>query len=245
MALGAVLLTISFVRSENRPVLPSIMLAYGLFMPLSAGGIGLGIGSAALWPDGVLVFLVHLALAGLVGGITLAVLRFKPLKAGGYILPIFIWLLCLAALVYFTGLPKVIRNEILATRPTVAPTPTVRFSCRSTAPTPTATPTATSTPTPTDTPSPTATASPTPAYAVIRASTGGGANIRSVPAGGTALAVLLNGTLVQVLPEIQTAGGFSWVHVRWNNVDGWVLTTVLLATTETPLPPTLTLTPTP
>ena len=40
VALGAILLTISFVRSEQKPVLPSIMLAYGLFLPLSAGGVG-------------------------------------------------------------------------------------------------------------------------------------------------------------------------------------------------------------
>ncbi|MGD0750494.1 MAG: DUF389 domain-containing protein [Anaerolineales bacterium] len=245
LALGAILLTISFVRSENRPVLPSIMLAYGLFMPLSAGGIGLGIGSATLWPDGAEVFLVHLALAGLVGVITLAVMRFKPLKAGGYFLPIFIWLLCLAGLVYFTGLPRVIRNEILAARPTIVRIPTAVVFVPYDSPTSTDTPTATATFTPSDTPSPTATASPTPAYAVIKASTGGGAYIRSVPAGGNALAVLLNGTLVQVMPEIQTAGGFSWAHVRWNNMDGWVMTTVLLATTETPPPTTLTLTPTP
>ncbi len=96
VVLGAVLLTISFVRSEQKPVLPSIMLAYGLFLPLSAGGVGLGIGAASIWPNGVLVFLVHLALATLVAGITLAALRFKPAKASGIILPIIIGLLCLA-----------------------------------------------------------------------------------------------------------------------------------------------------
>ncbi len=244
VGLGAVLLAISFVRSENRPVLPSIMLAYGLFMPLSAAGIGLGIGSAVLWPDGAEVYLVHLALAGLAGLIALAVMRFKPLKAGGYFLPIFIWLLCLAGLVSFTGLTNAVRHEILAARPTIAPIPTAVVFVHYDSPTPTETSTATPTFTPTDTPTATPTASPTPAYAVIMAATGGGANIRSVPAGGTALAVLLNGTLVQVLPEIQTAGGLAWVHVHWNNVDGWVLTTVLLATTETPMPPTLTPTPT-
>ena len=245
VAMGAILLAISFVRSENRPVLPSIMLAYGLFMPLSAGGIGLGIGSAELWPDGAEVFLVHLALAGLAGLLTLAALRFKPLKAGGYFLTIFIWLVCLAGLVSLTGLTMAVRKEIVTARPTIAPIPTAVVFVPFDSPTPTATATATSTPTMTETPSPTATASPTPAYALIRATTGGGAYIRSEPAGGTALAVLLNGTLVQVLPEIQTAGGFSWVHVHWNNVDGWVMTTVLLATTETPPPPTPTLTPTP
>ena len=245
VALGAILLTISFVRSERRPILPSIMLAYGLFMPLSAGGFGLGIGIQSIWPDGAEVFLVHLALAMLVGGITLAALRFKPLKASGYLLPIIMGLLSLAALAYFTGLTRVIRDEILVTRQ-IVPTPTLAALPTDT-PTALPTVTVTSTPLPSDTPQPTATAQPTAVYAVIEAATGGGAYIRSEPGSGsgTALAVLINGTLVQVMPEIQSVSGISWVHVRWNNVDGWVLTNVLLATTKTPLPPTPTFTPTP
>jgi hypothetical protein len=107
------------------------------------------------------------------------------------------------------------------------------------------TPTQTNTALPTDTLQPTSTLLPTPAYAIIAASVGGGARVRSDPGSGTALAVLINGTLVQVLPEIQSVDGVSWVHIRWNNLDGWILTSVLMATTETPLPPTLTLTPTP
>ena len=245
VALGAVLLTLSFVRSEHRPVLISILLSYGLFVPLSAGGVGLGIGAASIWPDGVLVFLVHLALAALAGGITLAALRFKPVRASGYILPIFMGLLFLATLVYFTGLINVVRDEIMTTRQ-VVPTPTM-IIIPSDTPTDLPTATETSTPLPTDTPQPTVTLLPTPAYAIIQASTGGGAYIRSEPGSqnGTALAVLINGSLVQVMPEIQSINGVSWVHVRWSNVDGWVLTTVLLATTKTPLPPTVTLTPTP
>ena len=245
VALGAVLLIISFVRFEQRPILPSIMLAYGLFMPLSAGGVGLGMGVSSIWPDGALVFLVHLALAALVGCITLAALRFKPLKSSGYLLPIIMGLLSLAALVYFTGLTKVIRDEILATRQTV-PTPTV-IALPSDTPTKLPTATMTSTFTPSDTPQPTATAQPTPAYAVIAASQEyGGANVRSEPAGGISVTTLTNGITVLVLPEIQSINGISWVHVRWGNVDGWVLANVLLATTAIPtLQPTLTPTPTP
>jgi hypothetical protein len=255
VALGAILLTVSFVRSEHRPVLPSLMLAYGFFVPLSAGGVGLGIninslGLAAgmnipanLWPDGAEVFLVHLALASFLGILTLAFLHFKPAKAGGYFLSVIMSLVCLAALVNLTGLTRLIRDEILVTRQTV-PTPTMTVAPSDT-PTDLPTPTQTNTALPTDTLQPTSTLLPTPAYAIIAASVGGGARVRSDPGSGTALAVLINGTLVQVLPEIQSVDGVSWVHIRWNNLDGWILTSVLMATTETPLPPTLTLTPTP
>jgi len=86
MALGASLLTISFVRSESKPYLPSVLVAYELFMPLSASGFGVGNGIGDLWPHGVLVFVVHLAWASIFGLITLAIMRFRPLSGAGYIL---------------------------------------------------------------------------------------------------------------------------------------------------------------
>ena len=53
MALGAALLAISFVHSEQKPILSSALLAYGLFLPLSAAGFELGINAVASlveWP---------------------------------------------------------------------------------------------------------------------------------------------------------------------------------------------------
>ncbi len=237
VALGAVLLTISFVQSEKKPILPSIMLAYGLFLPLSAGGVGLGIGSAPIWPDGVLVFLVHLALATLVGGISLAALHFKPAKAGGYLLPILVGLITLAALVYFTGLTEAIRNEIVDTRK-VAPTPTAMIIPTNT-PTKRPTPTATNTATATATPLPTNTPEPTPAYAVISAPPEyGGAYLRSEPGGAAILATLTNGIMVEVLPVVQNVNGIDWTQVIWDTQTGWVLSSVLTATSASPPPAT-------
>jgi hypothetical protein len=236
VALGAALLAISFVRSEQKPFLASVMLAYGLFLPVSAAGIGLGIGKdiggVALWPNGLLVFLVHLALAMLVGGFVLVVLHFKPMKASGYLLPIFIGLLSLMALVVFTGLVAFIRDGITAAR-RIAPTPTTLIL-------PSASPTVfqISTPTPTSvpsaTPSPTPTFQPTPVYAMITSISGGGALMRAEPGTGTPITAISNGVLVQVLPGIESDGTRTWVRIRVNNVEGWVLQTVLTATTPTP-----------
>ena len=257
VALGAALLVLSFVRSEQKPILPSIMLAYGFFLPVSAAGVGYGLrflpiganlaglvdNAGLLWPDGALVFLVHLALATMVGGIVLAALRFKPVKAFGCILPFMAMVLSLAALVTFTGLVNAIRDEIVVTRH-IEPTPTTLI-LPSLTPTKTPTQTPTLTPTPSDTPSPTDTLQPTPAYAIITSSSGGGANVRTEPAGGTVITTLVNGSLVQVLPETETVGSANWVRVRLeNNLEGWVLQTVLSATTNTPIP-TSALTPTP
>ena len=247
VALGAMLLVISFVHSEQKPVVPSIMLAYGFFLPLSAAGLGLGIGAARIWPDGMLVFLVHLALAMLVGGIVLAALRFKPPKAIGYLLPFLISLVSLAALAIFTGLAAVIRDEILATRWITTSTPTALALPSLTPEGSSGTSTSSPTPSPSATPQPTNTFEPTPSYAMITSPEFGGANVRSEPGNGIVLDTLTNGSLVQVLPEIEATGSVTWVHIRLaNNTEGWVLQTVLTAATLTPTPTlTLTFTPTP
>jgi hypothetical protein len=247
VALGAALLTISFVHSEQKPILASVMLAYGLFLPVSAAGIGLGIGrdisGVSLWPNGVLVFLVHLALATLVGGIVLIGLHFKPLKVSGYLLPIFLGVLALVTLVILTGFVAFIRNGITATRH-VAATPTaILLPSASATITRTATPTSTSIPSATI--SEAATLQPTPAYAIINANSGGGANLRTEPGSGVVITVIGNGFIVQVLPEITNVGTTIWVHVRaFDNLEGWVLQTVLTATSQTPTTvPTITPTP--
>jgi hypothetical protein len=82
LVLGAVTLIASFVRSEEKPTLPSVIVAYSFFLPVSAAGFGLGSGVQGIWPQGVLVFLTHLAIASLFGLLTLFVLRLRPTTAG-------------------------------------------------------------------------------------------------------------------------------------------------------------------
>jgi hypothetical protein len=243
VALGAIVLVISFLRSEEKPVLPSLMVAYGLFMPLSAAGFGWGIGEPSFWQNGLQVFLLHFALAVIMGGLILSSLRFKPRRAGGYVLSFTTTILSVAAVVAFTGAVDSIRNRIMETHKTV-PTPTQVVLPTSTV-TKSPRPTLTITVTATDTVIPTNTFTPTPAYAIIRSVSGGGANVRTEPGGGALIVTLINGTLVQVLPETQTVRSSVWVKVRLqNNVQGWVLQTVLEATDQTPIP-TETFTPTP
>src|SRR5512147_1611778 len=83
LTIGAILITISFVRSEDRPYLPSALLAYELFLPLCAAGFGLGSGVDGIWPQGLSVFVVHLAWGTFFGLITLFFLHFYPTSFGG------------------------------------------------------------------------------------------------------------------------------------------------------------------
>jgi hypothetical protein len=82
LAIGAVTLVASFIRSESKPFLPSVIIAYAFFLPVNAAGFGLGSGLPGPWPAGIVVSTVHIALASLLGLLTLFALRIRPNTAG-------------------------------------------------------------------------------------------------------------------------------------------------------------------
>jgi hypothetical protein len=259
VTIGAVILTISFVRSEERPYLPSALLTYGLFLPLCAAGFGLGsgIGVDEIWPQALYVFLVHFAWATFFGILSLFLLRFYPTSAGGLIFTGLIFLLLIGTVVYLTGFGRwVMERTGLATPvPTSvsvavsSPTSISNFllppteeatavvSAAASAPSGTTTLTQTSQPTlpPTETATPTVTAEPTPILALIRAAEGGGAFIRQEP-GGQVLATLGNGSTVTIVPnDLQEVNNVIWVHVSAQvndrRVEGWMIQSVLQTAT--------------
>ncbi len=244
LALGAVLLVVSFVRSEDKPFLPSVMLSYELFLPLSAAGFVLGSGLADAWLNGLLVFLVHLALATFLGVIVLAVLRFHPSTFIGYLVGILVLMLSLVVVIGLASMGTFVPPQSPAPTQTPVSIPTLAQAATVM---PSRTPTITITPSPTGptatatlqipaslTPTPTITPQPTPVYARIYSAEGGGAFIRTEP-GGVILRILSNDTLIIVLPEIKTYNGVIWVHVRMKDgVEGWVMRSLLVF--ATPLP---------
>ncbi|NWG35247.1 MAG: DUF389 domain-containing protein [Chloroflexi bacterium] len=260
LAIGAILVTLSFVRSERNPYLPSAMVAYELFLPLAAAGFGLGsgVGIGEIWPQGVLVFLVHFAWATLFCILTLFFLRFYPASFGGFSLTGIILIVLIGWLGISTGAfdwlttrtglaapPPASTHQPTATLPLVAatstrtPEPATAFLSISTStPTATSTPKPTNTVPPTQTPTYTVTAEPTPIIALIRAAEGGGAFIREKP-GGLVIATLSNGSSVVVVPnDLQEVNNTTWVHVIANvndvRVEGWIIQSLLV--TATPIP---------
>ncbi|HEX8992576.1 MAG TPA: DUF389 domain-containing protein [Anaerolineales bacterium] len=258
LALGAVILTISFVRSEAKPFLPSVMLAYGLFMPLSAGGFGLGSGLGNVWPHGLLVFLAYFAWAGMFGLLTLMALRFLPSNLKGFLMSAALAIVLVAALLILMGgsgwapsfaMQPPIPTSTPPASPTVNPNlPPILAANTATPVVDTTTPSATVPPTPvpltlqvtlppTASPTITLTIEPTPVYARIKVGSGGGAVLRSTP-GGKGITVLDNFSIVQVLPDTQDVSGTTWAHVianvGGNRMDGWVVQLYLDVATPVP-----------
>lgn len=259
LTIGAILITISFVRSEERPYLPSALLAYELFLPLSAAGFGLGSGVGEVWPEGLFVFFTHLAWGTFFGLFTLFLLRFYPRSVGGFAFTALVLAGLIAVVVTYTGFGNWIMTNVglappapgpvavnrLTSTPSAAPslTPlpktadaTAAISSAVTTSSPTPRPTLTlATLPPTETPTTTVTAEPTPILATIRAAEGGGAFIREQP-GGLVLVTLANGSTVTIVPnDLQDVNGVIWVHVfttiEERRVEGWMIQTVLQTAT--------------
>lgn len=239
LALGAMLTATSLVRAGYNPVLPSVALAYELYLPLAAAGFGLVSGEPFLFPDGLVVFVVHLAWAALLGAFTLALLGFRPPTLFGYTLGGALMLVGVILLVGISGAGAALSGNIaLPTRtPTLTPTLAPTATRTATAVPPTTTQTVTATPTQTETPVPTVTPSPTPVLALVDAGEEGGAFIRATPGfDGEILTVLANGEVVEVLSQRpEEVGNARWVQVRTTDGEvGWMIDFVLAIATPAP-----------
>jgi hypothetical protein len=151
LAVGAITLVASFARSENKPFLPSVIIAYAFYLPINAGGFGLGSGVAGIWPQGILVFAVHFAFASVLGLLTLFAIKLRP-TAQGIIFSGITFLLFAGILVILMGSGFPSPTQVIAATSTPLPTLTVE---------PTPIPSLTPSPTATTMSSPTASKTPT------------------------------------------------------------------------------------
>ena len=242
LAFGAALTGVSMVRSAHSAALPSVALAYALYLPLSAAGIGLGSGEPFLFPDGLVVYALYLAWAALFGAIALAIVGFRPLTIFGYTLGGVVALIGVLLLIVLSGTGVAVVGQYALPTPiptataTITPTLTPTMTPVPPTDTPTLTPTATSVP-PTDTPTLTPTLTPTPILVLVVAGDSGGAYLRSGPGyDSPSLDLLANNTVLQVIQdEIIQEGNSSWVHVRTlDGQEGWILQSLLVTATPSP-----------
>ena len=255
LVIGAVTLVASFARSENKPFLPSVVVAYMFYLPISASGFGLGAGLEGTWPQGVLVFVAHFALASIFGLLTLFILRLRP-SARGIIFSV-IALILFAGIIFSlmgSGFPLKKEAGFISSTPTTQPSALPSL-------TPSLSATTTSSPRPSSTPviaavSPSAvpltmdvtlpvtetstvtmTIEPTPVFGKVSANEGGGANLRDEP-NGKLLKTLNNGTIVEVSTEFLVVKNVTWIRVfvtlNAQRLEGWLLESAVTYATPEP-----------
>ncbi len=242
VALGAGMTSAAMVRTEKSAALPSVALAYGLYLPISAAGLGLGSGEPFLFPDGLIVFAQYLSGAVLIAVLTFVILGFRPLTLFGYTVGAVVLLLGIVVLIGVSGAGASFGAQIALPTHTSTATPTQTLTMtptltpRTPLP-PTATATQTETPTLTSSPTHTVTPTPTPIVALVNAGEAGGAHLRAEPGfQALSLTLLQNGTPVQVMPDdpVQEGGGI-WIHIRTiKGEDGWILQILLVTATPAP-----------
>lgn len=248
---GTTLSVISLKKQGQTPTLPSVAIAYELYVPLAIAGFGFGSGQPHLWPDGLVLYGIHLAVVAITGTVVFMLLGIKPLRFIGYTLGSLIAILSILGVIGLSSAGAIVGGKIAM--PTIEPTATLTGTPApptSTAtetpipPTPTLTPTvptATFTPLPTETS--TATPKPTPFYAEIAVSEEfAGAYIRSEPSlDSQILTSLVNGSVIEILdpsPSFDEQGR-NWLNIRFVNEDGleedgWIIENLLLISTPQP-----------
>jgi len=250
---GTIFSILAFKKEGQIPVLPSLAIAYELYVPLALAGFGFGSGQPHLWPDCLVLFGIHLAVLAISGTIVFLILGIKPLKFIGYTFGSLVIILIIVALIGLSSAGAIVTGKIALPTPLPSSTPTSTPAPPSPTPTETPippTPTLTATvPTATITPQPTAsstiTPKPTPVYAEIAVPDSyEGAIVRREPRfdPGNILASLINGTVVEILdpsPTFDEESNLNWLNIRFINEDGdpqegWVVERLLLVATPQP-----------
>jgi hypothetical protein len=249
---GTIFSVIGLTKEGNTPALPSVAIAYELYVPLAIAGFGFGSGQPHLWPDGLVLFGIHLAVMAIGGTIVFMLLGLKPLTFLGYTLGSLVAILSIVAVIGLSSAGAIVGGNIaLPTQPPTAtltptplpPSPTPTLTPIPPSPTITATvPTATNTPPPS--PTSTITPKPTPFYAEIAVSEEfAGAYIRNEPNfQGGILTSLVNGSVVEIIdpsPTFDEGSNYYWLNIRFVNEDGqeqdgWIIEGLLLIATPRP-----------
>jgi len=248
VVLGAAFTAYLAVRSpKQRPLVSSVALAYELFLPLAAAGFGLIQPVPGLFPEGLILFASSLALAVVIAAFVLVALGVRPLGGGATLASLVLVLVLVGGALF--GIANVVLNTpglgpigaMLPPTSTPTLTPTLSPTLTDT-PVPSATVSPVPSGTPTHTLVPTATMtitftpSPTPVYGLVSAGDQAkGIIIRPDPNSLQIVTTLLNGSLVEILPEVVNKNGFLWIHVRApDGQEGWVLAGSLVTATPRP-----------
>ena len=247
LTIGAVLAIYLTVRNpKQRSLVASVALSYEVYLPVGVAGFGLTSGVVGLFPEALKIAAVHVGWVLLLGTILLLFMRLRPFTFFGVLLSILVIAAAIYGLMVTSAFGAALQKQVLPqfTPPTAQSPSQLPVLSASLTPSPRpATQTAvvaTSTPThtlvPTNTATVTITPKPTPVWAMVNSPSSTGIVVREQPTFNSKyLTSLLNGALVQVLPETVFADNNYWVHVITDNgIEGWVVRSLIATATPAP-----------
>lgn len=234
--------------TQQRPLVSSVALAYELFLPLAAAGFGLVQPIPGLFPEGLILFASNLALSAVIATFVLVFLGVRPLPNGlGWLVSVLLLLVLVGSALLGIGavvlagpvlgpvalLPSATPTSVIPPTATITETP--QPTSTGTPLPPTSTVTATSTLLPTSTATITLTPSPTPVYGLVNAGDLNGIIIRPEPGSLLIVTTLLNGSVIEILPEVVSRNNSFWMHVRSpDGKEGWVQAGLIVTATPRP-----------
>ena len=251
LTIGAVLAIYLTVRNpKQRSLVASVALAYEVYLPIGVAGFGLTGGVAGLFPEALKVAAVHVGWVLLIGTLLLVFMKLRPFTFFGVLLTVAILGGAVYGLFTTSAFGEALQKQILpvitlpvgppsTNPPQGSPDPPIATLTPSPLPatqTPETQPSPTNTLVPTRTATVTITPKPTPVWAMINSPSTTGAVIREEPSfSAKYVASLLNGSLVQVLPDTVFADNNYWVHViTEDGVEGWIVRSLIATATPAP-----------
>lgn len=245
LILGVFLTTLSLVKSEQKPVLPSAAVAYVFFSTAGSIGFNLGKGNFSTALDGSLTLFFFFLAAAILGSAIFFTFGFRPRSIPGYTM--LFSMILLTGLITYTNQPfsnglffqawsskSTTSTLITATSSSVTASPIPSIKNESTpestiTPTSSLTPTQTATPTITSTPTVTLTPGPTPVWIHVNVDGQSGARLRENPGfGSKVIRIIDNGILVKLLTGVELKDKVYWAHVETiDGTIGWMVYTVL------------------
>lgn len=250
VVIGTIILTLRFIQTDTQPIIPSLMLSYGIFLPLSVSAFGLGAGMYNLFVDGLLVFLVHIAISLIIALGLLIYLGFRPKSVNEAFIPGSITLVSVIVLFTISGFgsASTIQTPLPTATPELSATPNSIAISNLPTETPVLLPTPTIQVTSTNTPKPLATTAPptlppdnavenTGIFGKIHAFSSNGVVIKNTP-DGPGITTIENDHTVELLPDDPVIiDGEEWVHVlvigQTESIDGWVNKSYIIFGTPT------------
>ncbi len=255
LSVGVVFLVTIYVRNPKpKSIVANVALSYVLILPLSASGFALGNGQFALFITGIKSYFILFGFAIVIGIVTLLISGIRPQIQKIWSPVILIILVSIGSISNYVnnqfinkpGNKNINESPLAMSKPdgiSITVTPSITISGTAKLPEiteasndlilfKTITPTFAASKTPTITLTPL----PTPIWAEIQAGEANGANVRAEPGfSGKIIRSVLNGTLVEVLPDAVVVDNNTWANIRFSDqTTGWIVRTLLLSSTPAP-----------